>query len=93
VRLGVGDLVVYRSHGIGRVKARQKRLVLGAEIEMVELELADGLTVTLPIERAQEQLRPLANELDLQRVQETLRHDHVLSAQSWTSAGRGRGRG
>jgi len=77
-------VVVYASHGIGRVGARQKRVVLGAEMEMVELELADGLTVTLPIGRAQEQLRPVASESDLRRVQETLREAHALSADSWT---------
>jgi CarD family transcriptional regulator len=83
VRLDVGDVVVYASHGIGRVRARQKRVVLGAEVEMVVLELADGLTVTLPIERAQEQLRPLASKSDMRRVQETLREAHVLSADPW----------
>ena len=75
---------MYASHGIGRVGARQKRVVLGAEVELVELELADGLTVTLPIGRAQEQLRPLASESDLRQVQETLREAHALSADSWT---------
>jgi RNA polymerase-interacting CarD/CdnL/TRCF family regulator len=50
---------------------------------MVVLELTDGLTVTLPIERAQEQLRPLASESDMRRVQETLREARVLSADSW----------
>jgi hypothetical protein len=53
-------------------------------VELVELGLADGLTVRLPIGRAQEQLRPLASESDLRRVQETLREAHVLSADSWT---------
>lgn len=84
VVLAVGDVIVYGSHGVGRVRARQKRVVRGAEVELVELELADGLTVTLPLGRAQEQLRPLASESDLQRVQETLREGHMLGADSWT---------
>jgi len=83
VRLAVGDLVVYGGHGVGRVRARQKRLVLGVEVEVVALELAHGLTVTLPIARAQEQLRALANESDLRRVQKTLRQDRALGVQSW----------
>jgi len=53
---------VYTPYGIGRVAAREKRAVLGAEREIVVLELADGLTVTLPMERAREHLRPAASE-------------------------------
>jgi RNA polymerase-interacting CarD/CdnL/TRCF family regulator len=77
-------VVVYGSHGIGRVRARQKRTVFGVEREMVELELADGMRVTLPIGRAQEQLRPLASESDLRRVQETLRGGQPLGPESWS---------
>jgi CarD family transcriptional regulator len=50
---------------------------------MVVLALADGLTVTLPIGRAHEGLRPLASESDMRRVQEALREVHVLSADPW----------
>jgi RNA polymerase-interacting CarD/CdnL/TRCF family regulator len=53
------------------------------EAETVEIELADGLTVTLPIERAQEQLRPLASESDLRRVQQTLRQPQTTSGDAW----------
>ena len=35
-------------------------------------ELADGLSVTLPVEFARTQLRPLLNQTDLQRVREDL---------------------
>jgi CarD family transcriptional regulator len=75
-------MVVYRSHGAGRITARRKPSGT-VETETVEIELADGLTVTLPVERAQEQLRPLASESDLRRVQETLREPHVPSGDSW----------
>jgi CarD family transcriptional regulator, regulator of rRNA transcription len=84
VALAVGDVVVYGSHGIGRVRARQKQIVLGVEREMVEVELVDGMTVTLPIGRAQEQLRPLATESDLRRVQATLRKGRALDPDAWT---------
>lgn len=83
MRLAVGDVVVYATHGVGRVAAREKRVVLGAEQEIVVLELEDGLTVTLPMERAQEQLRPLASEDDMRRVQETLREDRALNGDPW----------
>ena len=83
VRLAVGDVVVYAAHGVGRVAARKKRMVLGATQEILVLELADGLSVTLPVERARELLRPLLSKADLRRVQATLREDHTLSEDVW----------
>jgi CarD family transcriptional regulator len=89
VKLAVGDVVVYGTHGIGRVSAREEHLLLGAPQDVVVLELADGLTVTLPLDRAREHLRPLISEADLRRVQETLRADRVLSVDPWLSRRRG----
>ena len=83
MRLAVGDVVVYAVHGVGRVAAREKRVVLGAAQEILVLELADGLSVTLPIERARELLRPLLSEGDLRRVQKALREDHTPSDDVW----------
>jgi CarD family transcriptional regulator len=83
VRLAVGDVVVYAAHGVGRVAAREKRMVLGGSQEILVLELADGLSVTLPVERARELLRPLLSKTDLRRVQKTLREDHTLSEDGW----------
>ena len=74
---------MYGAHGVGRVASREKRLVLGAAQEILVLELADGLSVTLPIERARELLRPLLGKADLRLVQETLREDHTLSEDVW----------
>jgi CarD family transcriptional regulator len=85
VKLAVGDVVVYGTHGIGRIAAREQKVVLGATQEVVVLELADGLTVTLPLSRAQEQLRPLASEADMDRVRKALREDRVLSNDPWLS--------
>jgi CarD family transcriptional regulator len=83
VRLAVGDVVVYASHGAGRVAAREERVVLGAAREVLVLDLAGGLSVTLPVERARELLRPLLSKEDLPRVQETLRANHTLSEDGW----------
>jgi CarD family transcriptional regulator len=83
VRLAVGDVVVYPAYGVGRIAAREKRVVLGAAQEILVLELADGLSVTLPVERARELLRPLLSQAGLRRVQETLREDHTLSEDVW----------
>ena len=76
-------MVVYAAHGAGRIAARGKTVVLGVEQEIVVLELADGLSVTLPMQRAREQLRPLVSEADVRRVQETLREDGALSGDVW----------
>ena len=83
MRLAVGDVVVYGPHGVGRVVAREKRVVLGAAREVVVLEFADGLSVTLPLERARGLLRPLLSEADLLHVQQTLREEHALSEEGW----------
>jgi CarD family transcriptional regulator len=85
VRLAVGDVVVYGTHGIGRIAAREQQVVLGAAQDVVVLELEDGLMITLPLGRAKEQLRPLATEADMHRVQEALREDRALSSDPWLS--------
>jgi CarD family transcriptional regulator len=53
--------------------------------EVVVLELSDGLTMTLPLGRALERLRPLASGADMHRVEETLREDRILSTDPWLS--------
>jgi CarD family transcriptional regulator len=83
VKLAVGDAVVYPAQGAGRVAAREKRVVLGVEQEVVVLALADGLSVTLPMQLAPELLRPLVSEAGLRRVQETLREDGAPSGDVW----------
>ena len=83
VRLALGDMVVYASHGAGQVAARERRVVLGRRQEVVVLALAGGLSVELPIERAHELLRPLASEADMSRVQKTLGAGHAASGDPW----------
>jgi len=83
VRLAVGDMVVYASHGAGQVAARERRVVLGKRQEVIVLALAGGLSVELPMERARELLRPLASEADMSRVQKTLGADHAVSGDPW----------
>jgi CarD family transcriptional regulator len=83
VKLKIGDVVAYPPHGVGRIAAREKRVVLGTKQEVVVLALDDDLSVTLTLDRAQEQLRPLVDEEGLRRVQETLRADGVFSDEIW----------
>jgi CarD family transcriptional regulator, regulator of rRNA transcription len=83
VKLAVGDIVVYRSHGAGPVTARESKVVLGARQEVVVLALTDGLRVELTLERANALLRPLASESDISRVQDVLNADQALSSDTW----------
>src|SRR5438132_12253706 len=83
VRLAVGDIVVYASHGAGHVATRESRVVLGKRQEVIVLALAGGLSVELSMERAHELLRPLASEADMSRVQKTLGADHAVSRDPW----------
>jgi len=84
VELKVGTIVAYPPHGVGRVAAREKRVVLGVEEEVVIVELGNELSVSLPISRAKEQLRPPATEADLKKVQKALREEGVVSEEIWS---------
>lgn len=86
MELAIGDEVVYATHGIGRVVKRTSSVdSSGEERELVVLELVDGLTVTLPLDRAQEQLRPLLNASDVTRVRRALREQRTLGEEPWLS--------
>jgi CarD family transcriptional regulator len=82
VELAVGELVVYRGHGVGRVLTRHA--AAADREEAVSLEFAAGLVVILPIERAWLTLRPIAGEDDLLRVEAVLRSDRTVDPQSWS---------
>jgi RNA polymerase-interacting CarD/CdnL/TRCF family regulator len=73
VEFAVGQVVVYGGHGPGRVIARKARAAASEPEEVVVVELASTLTVTLPIALAREQLRSVVNETELASVQQTLR--------------------
>ena len=83
MELKVGDLVVYAAHGVGRIAARERRLVGTAKQDVVVVELSEGLTVSLTLDRAQVQLRELASEAQLRLVQKTLRQKPVTSEKPW----------
>jgi CarD family transcriptional regulator, regulator of rRNA transcription len=75
--------VVYGSHGAGPVAARESRVVLGRRQEVIVLALSGGLSVELPLKRARELLRPLADESEMSRVQEALGADQAVSGDPW----------
>jgi CarD family transcriptional regulator len=84
VRLAVGTVVAYPPHGVGRIAAREKKVVLGVEEEVVVIELRNDLSVTLPLQRARELLRAPASEADLRDVEETLREEGIVSDEIWS---------
>jgi RNA polymerase-interacting CarD/CdnL/TRCF family regulator len=75
MNLEVGELVVYGSHGPGRVSVATRRDVV--------VELGEGLVVTLPIERAHKFLRPLASEHEMANVRRTLRAEGQAGNDVW----------
>ena len=81
LRLAVGDLVVYASHGIGRVESREHRRGSG---ELLVLDFENGLKVTLPLDRAQSTLRSLSGEPELEEVQRTLGSDAPPAPEHWS---------
>ena len=83
MKLTVGDVVVYAPYGVGRIVAREKRVIVGGDQEIIVVELAHGLTVTLPLERAIRQLRPPLDAADMRRVQRTLREAGTPGSDVW----------
>ena len=81
--LSVGALVVYGSHGIGRVSSREAKGRGNARASTVVVEFPSGLSVMLPIERARACLRPLAGVIELSDVRAALRAQDVPIERSW----------
>ena len=79
--LAVGDVVVYASHGIGRIESALA--AEGTQPARIILVLESGLRVTLPLVRARETLRCLSGEPELEDVRLTLRADVAPSARPW----------
>lgn len=74
---------MYSCHGVGAVVSREEQTVLGDVREVVVLDLADGLSVTLPVELAHDLLRPPLSEADLRLVQKALSEDQPLCEDVW----------
>jgi CarD family transcriptional regulator len=76
--LAVDDVVVYASHGVGRVSIRREQSVV--------VEFANsGLTVILPIERAIACVRPLSTEAEITSLGQTLGGADPNAHTNWQS--------
>jgi CarD family transcriptional regulator, regulator of rRNA transcription len=83
VKLAVGEMVVYGAHGAGPITAREIRDVGGEDHEVIVLALAGGLSVELPLARAEELLRPLVDAEEIARLRGVLRSDAALDPDPW----------
>ena len=81
--LAVGAAVVYGSYGIGRVTHRTSTRSGSSTSEMVVIEFASGLSVTMPFERASACLRPLSGDSEVALVQKTLRSHDSGDEDTW----------
>jgi CarD family transcriptional regulator len=84
VEFAVGQVFVYGGHGPGLVVGRRTEGSGREAREVVVLELAATLTITLPIALAREELRALVNESELAGVQKTLRAAPPTYDSVWT---------
>jgi RNA polymerase-interacting CarD/CdnL/TRCF family regulator len=82
LRLAVGDLVVYASHGIGRIESIQP--ADGLLLERLILVFDGGLKVTLPLARAHDALRRVCGEPELEEVRQTLAAAAPPSVDRWS---------
>jgi RNA polymerase-interacting CarD/CdnL/TRCF family regulator len=80
-RLAVGDVVVYASHGIGRIESTHD--AEGMEPAKIIFLLESGLRVTLRLAQARDALRSLSGERELEDVRLTLRADVAPSGEPW----------
>jgi RNA polymerase-interacting CarD/CdnL/TRCF family regulator len=80
--LAIGEVVVYASHGIGRVEAR--RAGKGNLPETVVVGFESGLRVTLPLAQARLALRSPSGQLELEGVRRTLHADVTPAVEPWS---------
>lgn len=80
--LSVGDVVVYASHGIGRIESRHD--AEGALPERIALLFDSGMRVTLPLDRARGALRCLSGEAELEEVRQTLCANVPAPIEPWS---------
>jgi CarD family transcriptional regulator len=76
--LAVGAVVVYGSHGVGRIAMRRERSIV------VDFQNS-GLTVIMPIERAIECVRPVSTEAEITSLGQTLSGADIDVHANWQS--------
>lgn len=75
--------MVYGAHGAGSIAARETRTIDSQPKTVIVLALAGGLSIELPVARAEEQLRPPADERAIEGIRKVLRGAAVVNEESW----------
>ena len=83
MKLAIGDMIVYGVHGAGSITAREMRNVRGEQQVVLTLALSNGLSVELPLARAEESLRPLVDDAEIVRLGVVLSSDPTLDPEPW----------
>jgi len=83
LELRLGALVVYGSHGLGRITRLDASCDREPASGTIVLEFSNGLSVTLPHDRAVTCLRSVSDTNELARVRNVLRCREVAVEKSW----------
>ena len=81
----VGDKIVYPMHGVGIVKAIEKKTVLNKKNEYYSVIIRNnGMKVMFPVANVDEiGVRPIITKRELKKVTEILQKDDVVQEDDW----------
>jgi RNA polymerase-interacting CarD/CdnL/TRCF family regulator len=81
--LSIGALVVYGGHGLGRVTGRRPSDGEDGQAATIVVEFTSGLSVILPLARAESCLRSPADAKAFEAVRAVLRSQNTTIERSW----------
>ncbi len=81
----IGDKVVYPMHGVGRIEAIEKKVVLGKRGEYYIIYIINsGMKVMIPVKNAEEiGLRSIISKREVKKVLNLLSKDENTSVDDW----------
>ncbi len=81
----VGDYVVYPMHGVGKIHANQKQVILGKRKQCYVLEITSSkMKVMIPVENAKEiGIRPIIKKKDVKKVLDLLKKEETDTEEDW----------
>lgn len=81
----VGDKVVYPMHGVGKIEAIEKKVVLGKRGEFYLITIINsGMEVMIPVKNAEEiGLRSIISKREVKKVVDVLTKGEVTTIDDW----------
>ncbi len=81
----VGDNVVYPMHGVGRIEAIEKKVVLGKRSEYYIISILNsGMKVMIPVKNAEQiGIRSIIPKKDIKKVMAVLTKQEVVTVDDW----------